>query len=92
MPSYVSHTDEEIAGMLDFLGLDSLDQLFDVVPAALRLAGGLDLPDGLSEPDAAELERRPVARVADIAALAAMAAVVGVMLLSWPPRPPDATP
>jgi glycine dehydrogenase subunit 1 len=58
MPSYVPHTDAEIAGMLDFLGLDSLDQLFEVVPAALRLAGGLDLPDGLSEPDAAaEMER-----------------------------------
>ena len=52
--------------MLEFLGLSSLDQLFAVVPEALRLVarpggqGGrfLDLADGLSEPDvAAELER-----------------------------------
>src|SRR6266566_5619633 len=37
--------------MLAFLGLGSLDELFAVVPAALRLAGGLDLAPGLSEPD-----------------------------------------
>jgi glycine dehydrogenase subunit 1 len=35
--------------MLSDLGLGSLDELFAVVPDALRLAGGLDLPDGLSE-------------------------------------------
>ena len=44
--------------MLADIGLDSLDQLFDVVPEALRLAGGLDLAPGLSEPDVlAEMER-----------------------------------
>lgn len=58
MPSYVPHTDEELERMLGDLGLTSLDQLFEVVPEALRLAGALDLPPGLSEPDAAaELER-----------------------------------
>src|SRR5207253_384910 len=31
--------------------LDSLDDLFAVVPEGLRLAGGLDLAPGLSEPD-----------------------------------------
>src|SRR4051812_5411991 len=35
--------------MLNDLGLASLDDLFSVVPDALRLAGGLDLPAGLSE-------------------------------------------
>jgi glycine dehydrogenase subunit 1 len=49
---YVPHTDEEIAEMLDFIGLSSLDELFDSVPAALRLAAGqLDLAPGLSEAD-----------------------------------------
>jgi glycine dehydrogenase subunit 1 len=44
--------------MLEFIGLSSLDELFDCVPAALRLAGGLDIPAGLSEFDtAAEMER-----------------------------------
>jgi glycine dehydrogenase subunit 1 len=58
MGHYVPHTDDELAGMLAFVGLSSLDELFDHIPAALRLAGGLDMPDGLSEPDvAAETER-----------------------------------
>jgi glycine dehydrogenase subunit 1 len=54
---YLPHTDAEVEGMLVFLGLDDLGQLFDAVPAAVRLAGGLDLDAGRSEPDVvAELE------------------------------------
>jgi glycine dehydrogenase subunit 1 len=57
MADYLPHTDAEIDGMLAFLGLERLDDLFAVVPAALRLVGGLDLADGKSEPDVvAELE------------------------------------
>jgi glycine dehydrogenase subunit 1 len=37
--------------MLAFLGLSSLDELFATVPPAIRLAGGLDLPDHSSESD-----------------------------------------
>ena len=51
MGDFVPHTDDELRAMLDFIGLSSLDQLFDCVPDALCLASGLDLPDGLSEPD-----------------------------------------
>ncbi len=51
MADYTPHTEEEIAAMLGVLGLDGLDDLFAVVPAALRLAGGLDLAPGLPEPD-----------------------------------------
>jgi glycine dehydrogenase subunit 1 len=56
---YVPHTDEEIAAMLGDLGLSSLDQLWDAIPEALRLAAGdLDVRPGLSEPDTiAEVER-----------------------------------
>ena len=58
MGHFVPHTDAEIAAMLAFLGLSSIDDLFLTVPAALRLAGGLDLAPGLSEPDvAAEMAR-----------------------------------
>lgn len=46
---YVPHTEAEIAQMLDFVGLSSLDELFSVVPEAIRLAAGVDLPPGLSE-------------------------------------------
>jgi glycine dehydrogenase subunit 1 len=62
MGHYVPHTDDELAGMLAFVGLSSLDELFDHIPAALRLAGGLDMPDGLSEPDVATETERLAAR------------------------------
>jgi glycine dehydrogenase subunit 1 len=52
MSGYAPHTEAEVAAMLEFLGLSSLDDLFAVVPAALRMAGGLDLPEGMPEPDA----------------------------------------
>jgi len=48
---FVPHTDAEIGEMLGFLGLSSLDELFSVIPEAIRLAGGLDLPDHWSEAD-----------------------------------------
>ena len=74
MGHYVPHTDAEIAGMLGFMGLSSIDDLFSVVPEALRLiATGegehgrrfLDIADGLSEPDVAvALERLANANVA----------------------------
>jgi glycine dehydrogenase subunit 1 len=54
MTSYVPHTDEDFDRMLADIGLSSVDDLFACIPSALRLAGGLDLPPGLSEPDVAE--------------------------------------
>jgi glycine dehydrogenase subunit 1 len=52
MADYLPHTDDEVAAMLAFLGLDDLDELFAAVPEAIRLSGGLDLADGEPEPDA----------------------------------------
>jgi glycine dehydrogenase subunit 1 len=49
--TYIPHTDEEIASMLAFLGLSSVDELFDVVPEAIRLHRDLELADGVGEPD-----------------------------------------
>ena len=58
MTHYVPHTDEDFSRMLGDLGLSRADDLFACVPAALRLAGGLDLPAGMPEPDvAAEMAR-----------------------------------
>ncbi|MEW6155131.1 MAG: aminomethyl-transferring glycine dehydrogenase subunit GcvPA [Actinomycetota bacterium] len=68
MGHYVPHTDTEVARMLAFMGLASVEELFATVPGALRLAGGLDLPDGLSEPDVGDrmealaAANRPVGR------------------------------
>ena len=53
MAHYIPHTDDDFARMLGDLGLSSADELFGSVPAALRLAGGLDLPAGMPEPDVA---------------------------------------
>ena len=58
MAPYVPHTAQDVARMLADLGLVSTEDLFSCVPPALRLAGGLDLPQGLPEPDvAAEMAR-----------------------------------
>jgi glycine dehydrogenase subunit 1 len=71
MPSYVPHTDDEITRMLGDLGLSSLDDLFDVVPEALRLTSSLDIPDGLSEFDTAdELVRLARANRSDLVCFA----------------------
>jgi len=51
MPDYLPHTDEEIATMLAFLGLGSIDELLEAVPAAVRMSGDLAMGDGLPEPD-----------------------------------------
>ncbi len=51
MGHWVPHTDAEIETMLDFLGLDDVHQLFDVVPDAIRLASGLELAPGMAEAD-----------------------------------------
>ena len=51
MGTYIPHTDDEVEDMLAFLGLASLDELFAVVPEALRLQRGLELADGVGEPD-----------------------------------------
>ncbi|HQU27326.1 MAG TPA: hypothetical protein PLS29_09895, partial [Acidimicrobiales bacterium] len=53
MADYLPHTPEEVAAMLAFVGVDSLEGLYAHVPSAVRLAGGLDLPAGMTEPDAA---------------------------------------
>ena len=52
MADFTPHTEADIAAMLEFCGLGSLDELWTTIPTAIRLASG-DLPvaPGLSEPD-----------------------------------------
>ncbi len=45
---FVPHTDEDIAAMLETIGLASVDELFDVIPVALR-DHAVELPPALSE-------------------------------------------
>jgi glycine dehydrogenase subunit 1 len=58
MAHFVPHTDEDFARMLGDLGLSSPAELFECIPEALRLASGLEMAPGMSEPDvAAEMSR-----------------------------------
>lgn len=55
MADYLPHTDDDVDSMLTFLGMDSLDDLFAHIPSAVRLAGGLSIDPGMSEPDVAAI-------------------------------------
>ena len=49
MGRYVPNTGQDRKEMLDELGLDSIDQLFEDIPYEVRIAGRLNLPEPLSE-------------------------------------------
>lgn len=68
MPDYLPHTDEDVAEMLEFLGLSSTAELFAAVPSALRLTHQLALEPGRPEPDvyAAARERAAANRAAEL--------------------------
>ena len=46
---YIPVTCEQRGAMLRAVGVTDVDALFDVIPEDVRLDGGLDLPEGLSE-------------------------------------------
>lgn len=48
---FVPHTPADDRAMLDRLGLGTIDELFEPVPAEVRVRAGLDVPAALSEPE-----------------------------------------
>jgi glycine dehydrogenase subunit 1 len=46
---YLPHTSEDIAAMLEAIGVKSLDDLFPTVPVDCRRKGDLNLPDVMTE-------------------------------------------
>jgi glycine dehydrogenase subunit 1 len=46
---YLPHTSEDIASMLETIGVDDLDGLFSTVPEDCRFTGDLNLPEALTE-------------------------------------------
>ena len=48
MPYLLNTTDDQRA-MLDAIGVDSLDDLFEMIPASLRLGRTLDIPPAVGE-------------------------------------------
>src|SRR3954465_1665910 len=55
MTRYTSATDSDRRAMLDAIGAESVDELFDQIPAEVRLDRALDLPDGLTETECFDL-------------------------------------
>ena len=47
--AYIANTPDDVEKMLGAIGLDSLDDLFDMVPPEVRLDRPLDVPPALSE-------------------------------------------
>ncbi len=47
--SYFPHTEDDIAGMLDRIGVRTLDELYSDVPSDVIFRGEFDLPDAMSE-------------------------------------------
>ena len=54
MSRYTSATDADRQAMLDAIGVGSLEELFAEIPAGVRLARPLDLPEGRSEQEVFE--------------------------------------
>jgi len=46
---FIPHTDVEIQAMLQTIGVNSIEQLFEEIPADLRIDNLPDIPEGLSE-------------------------------------------
>jgi len=59
---YTSLTDDDLGRMLEAIGVSSIDELFAVVPEAVRLGRPLDLPAGRSEQDVHDHLARLAAR------------------------------
>ncbi|HWD10760.1 MAG TPA: aminomethyl-transferring glycine dehydrogenase subunit GcvPA [Solirubrobacteraceae bacterium] len=63
MSRYTAITNEDLAAMLAAVGVGSLQEIFDrQIPAGVRLARALELPDGLPEQDVYEHLRELAAR------------------------------
>jgi len=52
---FIPHTEEEVKQMLDAIGVDSIDDLFDEIPAELRAGDLSAIPQGLSEMEVSAL-------------------------------------
>ncbi len=46
---FIPHTQQDVAEMLSVIGVDSIDVLFDEIPADLRISGLRDIPPALNE-------------------------------------------
>ena len=54
---FIPHTEEEVQQMLQAIGVDSIDRLFDEIPAELRAGDLAAIPAGMSEMEVSALLR-----------------------------------
>ncbi len=73
MTAFVQHSDADRARMLAAIGVSSFEDLVRDIPPAIRVQGGLPLPDGLSEPETLARVGRLAARNRSAADLACFA-------------------
>jgi glycine dehydrogenase subunit 1 len=59
---FTPHTDDDVASMLSTIGVATIDDLFDDIPPAVRLARPLELPPGVAEQQIVEDVRRLAAK------------------------------
>jgi len=59
---FIPHTEQEIADMLKVIGVDSVDALFDEIPAHLRVDGLPGVPEGLTEMEVSRLMHQRAAQ------------------------------
>ncbi len=62
---YIPHTDEDIAAMLQVVGVDSLETLFGDIPQDCRRSKDLDLPEAMTEWELNEHMGELAGRMAD---------------------------
>lgn len=55
---YISNTPQEQKKMMDKIGIDSIEDLFSVLPEKVRLKKKLDLPEGISEMELLNLVKK----------------------------------
>lgn len=46
---FIPHTAQDVAAMLERLGIDAIEDLFEPIPSSVRVAGSLDVPPALDE-------------------------------------------
>ncbi|MDX1253666.1 MAG: aminomethyl-transferring glycine dehydrogenase subunit GcvPA [Oceanisphaera sp.] len=62
---FIPHTDDDVRRMLDVIGADSIEQLFDEIPEALKCRSFEAIPEGLSEMEVAVIMQQRAAQDAN---------------------------
>lgn len=59
---FIPHTEDDVRNMLDAIGVSSIEELFDEIPAELRSKGLESTPKGISEMETARLMQQRAAQ------------------------------